>query len=306
MGSSRAGDAPLNLKQVAAALGVHYMTAYRYVRTGRIDAEQVGTAWVVEPDAVERFRRSSTSEGAADAADGEAASATTSGPSVPGSPRRRTDWSERLARALVVGDEPSAWRVVQQALTSGHSATDCYLDLLTGALHRISSPEAGAGSSQEYLATATASRLVARLGAQFRRPGRSRGTVVFGAPSGELHSLPIAIVADLVRLEGFTCLELGANVPPEVFADATRSAPRLVAVGIGVTTAANIDSVRAAIAGVRAEAPGVPVVLGGQAVRNPEVAALAGATHWAADGAEALEVFRGLRARRGSARSAGV
>src|SRR5690606_20588805 len=122
--------------------------------------------------------------------------------------------------------ESAAWRVVQQALTSGHTAEECYLDLLTGALHRISSTgaDAGAGSSQEYLATATASRLVARLGAQFRRPGRRRGTVVFGAPSGELHSLPIAIVADLVRLEGFTCLELGANVPPEVFADAARSA----------------------------------------------------------------------------------
>src|SRR6478736_4594242 len=45
----------LNLKEVAAALGVHYMTAYRYVRTGRLDAEKVGTAWVVRPEALGRF-----------------------------------------------------------------------------------------------------------------------------------------------------------------------------------------------------------------------------------------------------------
>ena len=38
------------------------------------------------------------------------------------------------------------------------------------------------------------------------------GTVVFGAPTGELHSLPISIAADLVRLAGFDVLELGA--PP--------------------------------------------------------------------------------------------
>ena len=153
-------------------------------------------------------------------------------------------------------------------------------------------------------ATATATRLVARLGAQFRRSGRSRGTIVFGAPVGEMHSLPIAIVADLVRIEGFTCLELGANVPPEVFAHAAAHAPRLVAVGIGVTTAANIDSVRATIAAVRTVAADTPVLLGGQAVLNPDVAALIGATHWAADGAEALEIISGLGAparRRASA-----
>jgi hypothetical protein len=81
--------------------------------------------------------------------------------------------------------------------------------------------------AEEYLATATAARLVARLGARFRRPGRSRGTVVFGAALGEHHTLAISVVADLVRLEGFTCLELGANVPPNAFAGAASGATRL-------------------------------------------------------------------------------
>jgi hypothetical protein len=35
-----------NLKQAAAYLGVHYMTAYRYVRTGRLGARRLGTEWV--------------------------------------------------------------------------------------------------------------------------------------------------------------------------------------------------------------------------------------------------------------------
>ncbi|HET9692418.1 MAG TPA: ATP-binding cassette domain-containing protein, partial [Acidimicrobiales bacterium] len=43
--------------------------------------------------------------------------------------------------------------------------------------------------AEQYLATAVAGRLVSRLGALTRHPGRSRGTVVFGAPSGERHSL---------------------------------------------------------------------------------------------------------------------
>ncbi|HLU43332.1 MAG TPA: helix-turn-helix domain-containing protein, partial [Microthrixaceae bacterium] len=41
-------DETLNLKQVAQRLGVHYMTAYRYVRTGRLPARREGNVWLVE------------------------------------------------------------------------------------------------------------------------------------------------------------------------------------------------------------------------------------------------------------------
>ena len=52
---SGAEDAGINLKQVASALGVHYMTAYRYVRQGRLAARRVGTGWVVDPDNLAPF-----------------------------------------------------------------------------------------------------------------------------------------------------------------------------------------------------------------------------------------------------------
>lgn len=281
----------LNLKQVAAELGVHYMTAYRYARTGQLDAEKVGTAWVVEADAVRRFQaqRTSGASGATAEPDGDRAD--------------RPDRIARLVRALAAGDEPMAWRVIQQALSSGHSPSACYLELLVPALRETGADtdlpaDVATETPGAYLATATAARLVARLGARFRRPGRSRGTVVFGAPRGEHHSLPIAIVADLVRLEGFTCLELGADVPPEVFAHAAEHTPRLIAVGVGATTAANLDAVTETIAAIGRVAPDTPVVVGGQAVCNPEIAELAGATRWAADGAEAVRVIVGLASAR--------
>ena len=196
---------------------------------------------------------------------------------------------------LVIGDEMAAWRVLEQALAAGHSPTQCYLDLVVGAIDDISGrsdvprqPDAG-----QYLATATAARLVARLGARFRRPARSRGTVVFGAPIGEHHVLPISVVADLVRLNGFSCLELGADVPPAAFAGAARSAHRLVAVGIGVTTATNLDVVTETVDAVHAVDPEIPVVLGGQAAAEPD-AANTGVTAWVLDGTQAVEIFTEL------------
>jgi methanogenic corrinoid protein MtbC1 len=200
----------------------------------------------------------------------------------------------------VAGDETAAWRILEEALAAGHAPADCYLALLVGALDDISGrtvpPDAPV--AQEYLATATATRLVARLGARFRRPGRSRGTVVFGAPLGEHHTLAISVVADLVRLEGFDCLELGANVPPEAFAGAAAGAYRLIAVGIGVTTEASLDAVRRTIEAVQVVDSSIPVIVGGQAA-SAEVAALVGAHGWAPDGVAAVKVISDLaRSRR--------
>ncbi len=196
----------------------------------------------------------------------------------------------------MTGDETAAWRVLEQALAAGHRPVDCYLELLVGAIDDITgrSTLPIGPVAEEYLATATAARLVARLGARFRRPGRSRGTVVFGAALGEHHTLAISVVADLVRLEGFSCLELGANVPPEAFAGAASGASRLVAVGVGVTTATHLDAVRQTVDAVHAVDPRIPVVLGGQAAAELATAELTGADAWAADGLRAVEVISEL------------
>ena len=39
----------LGLQEAADQLGVHYMTAYRYVRTGRLPATRIGSQWWIDP-----------------------------------------------------------------------------------------------------------------------------------------------------------------------------------------------------------------------------------------------------------------
>lgn len=262
-----AGDA-LNLKQVAARLGVHYSTVYRYVRTHRLSATRAAIGWEVSEAQLAAFLNSQTSP--------------ESGVGV--------DWRARLRVPLAAGDETASWLIIESALAAGCTPQECYLELLAGSLADI----AGDPDCDSFLASAVASRIVARLGARFRRPGRSRGTVVLGAPAGEMHTLPIAIVADLVRLAGFTCLELGADIPPEAFARSATAADRLVAVGLGISQAARLDAVRDTVTQVRLARPGTPIVLGGQGVLNADVAAITGADAWAADGAEAVELIERL------------
>lgn len=257
----------LNLKQVARRLGVHYMTVYRYVRQGHLPARQEGAAWIVDERDVEAFL-----------AERDAV--------VPDTSRGRVDWAERIRPHLVMGNEIEAWAVVERALASGTAPERVLLDLLAGSVahigHLVDAGEAGA--ADQRIATVTAQRVGIRLGARFRRRRRSRGTVILGAPPGERHGLPLAIVADLLRLAAFDVLELGADAPAEAFAVAAERADGPVVVGIGITRVDHLDAAREVVAAVRAAVPDVPVMAGGQAVRSPEVAALVGVDGWAPDG----------------------
>lgn len=283
-------DAVLNLKQAALRLGVHYMTAYRYVHRGLLPARKVGSAWAVDPADVEAFLASRRDL------------ASPHPPSTVGARNEagaRVDWAARLRPPLLAGNEVVAWDVIVDALDSGVTPQQCYVDLIAGCLAAIGDDVAHgrATFADQYLSTATAQRLVSRLGVRFRRRGRSQGTVVLGAPVGEHHALPIALVADLVRLAGFTVLELGANVPAEAFVVAADRADRLVTVGIGVTSVANLDEAAAVVGAVRAAHPDVPIMVGGQAVRSPEVAALVGVDAWAPDGEAVVAVVEELARR---------
>jgi excisionase family DNA binding protein len=107
------GSGELNVKQAAAFLGVHYMTAYRYIRTGRLKARRIGAEWVVGPDDLRAFsaeRELSSPVLSSQEGDGAYAGA---------------DWRERLRRTLVTADETAAWRVIEQALAAGHRPAEC-------------------------------------------------------------------------------------------------------------------------------------------------------------------------------------
>ena len=58
----------LTLEAAAARLGVHYMTAYRYVRLGQLQAVKVGGTWRVRKSDVDAFRGAPRSGGGTDVA----------------------------------------------------------------------------------------------------------------------------------------------------------------------------------------------------------------------------------------------
>nr|WP_283251025.1 cobalamin-dependent protein [Rhabdothermincola salaria] len=144
-------------------------------------------------------------------------------------------------------------------------------------------------------------RLIGRLGPRFSRPGRKRGSVVVGAAPGDHHGVPVALAADLLRAEGFTVVDLGADTPAESFAEAARDAERLVAVGINATTPRNEANIAATIADVR-RMLGCPIVLGGSGL-DPESAPTLGADVVTRSAPEAIAAFNALAETRSRRRA---
>jgi len=251
----------MSLHQAAERLGVHYMTAYRYVRTGRLPATRDGAEWRVDPSDVERLR---------------------SGAGV--APRRgsRGDATRRLELRMLAGDTAGAWAVVEATLASGASPSEIYLGLLGPALVAIGTRWATGELTvaDEHRATVCAQRLIGQLGPRFATRGRTRGTIVLGAPAGERHGLPSAMLADLLRAARFTALDLGADTPPDSFVDAARAADRLVAVCIGVTGRSLDTAVRKTLRALRDADVAVPIVVGGAGITDAAHAARLGADAW--------------------------
>ena len=273
--------AELTLQEAADALGVHYMTAYRYVRLGLLAAVKSGGTWRVSPADLDEFR------------DGGPMS-----PQHEGGSRRRAPWAERLEARLLAGDARGAWGVVEAALAAGAELEEIYLDVLAPAMAAIGARwERGElDVSMEHRATGIAMRLIGRLGPRFVRRGRTRGAVILGAPAGERHALPVALLSDLLRQHGWEVSDLGADVPDESFVHAVRNTPDVVAVGVSVTTDEGLVSATSAFAALRAATSHVALVVGGRAVTSQEAGLALGADRVVLDARRFADLLESVRA----------
>jgi excisionase family DNA binding protein len=266
----------MTLQEAADELGLHYMTVYRYVRTGRLHGTKDGAEWRVKAADVRRLAEDPK-------------------PGRPGRGGRTASYTDRLEDRLVAGDAAGAWTVVEGALAAGADPAEAYLELLVPVLRSIGDGWADGTYSiaQEHQATAAATGIIGRLGPRFTRRGRKRGSVVVGAPPGDAHALPIAMAADLLRGQGFQVHALGNDVPADSFAETAEAAERLVAVAVCATSGDNERNIRKAVRALR-EVVDVPLFLGGGAIDDPAHAADLGADAAVGTMGELVDALDGL------------
>jgi MerR family transcriptional regulator, light-induced transcriptional regulator len=235
----------MQLRDAAEALGVHYQTAYGWVRQGTLPARKVGQSYEVS------------------AADVSALAELRASGVAPRPGIRVRDWAvqaDRLHDAIVAGDETLA-RHGFDRLASGVALADVCELVMAPALRRIGE-EWAAGEltiAAEHRASAICERLIATRAHQPQ--GRPRGIAVVATPPGERHALPALMAAACLREDRWLVHHLAADLPvAEVTSLANRVAADLVVLSSAASQTAR--AARRAAREIASSAPGLGVLAG--------------------------------------------
>ncbi len=245
-------DELLTLQQAAARLGCHYMTLYRRVRTGELDAVLVGGAYRVRLAELDRWLEHRPARRGA-----VPARAATR-------PRAWEQHAERFHEVAVRGDGEAAVRCIERLAANGAEPVEICERVIAPAMARIGHAwQRGARTeAQEHRASAIVEAVLARMSTLFSRPGPRRGTAVVGTPAGERHSLPALMVACALRADGWVVHYLGCDLPPAAFAQLAREEEASIA-ALSCAQGTSRPALLEAVAELAAE--GIPVLVGGPA-----------------------------------------
>nr|WP_296071257.1 cobalamin-dependent protein [uncultured Actinoplanes sp.] len=186
------------------------------------------------------------------------------------------------------GDEYGAVELVTGLLDDGVPAQRIMIDLIAPAQRRVGELWAADEWSvaREHAATSISERAVAALATRTTvRP--SRGRITIACVDGEWHALPVRILAEMLRLDGWRVDFLGASVPgPHLVTHLHQTGPDAVALSCMIPT--RLPRAHAAITACRQA--GVPVIAGGRGFGpGGRYAQHLGADAWAAGAEEAVE-----------------
>ena len=234
----------MQLRTAANALGVHYQTAYGWVRQGALEARKTPRGYEVSE------------------ADVRALAARRAAGTGPKPEVRVREWGAQLARlqvALAAGDEAQAQR--DFARLAGLPLAELCDQLIGPALRQLGERWAAGELSigAEHRATAICERLIA---ARAHQPqGRPRGVAVVTTPPGERHGLPALMATVCLREDRWLVHHLAADLPAaEVARMAVEVGANLVV--LSACTADAAGAARQAADEIKAAAPGRHVLAG--------------------------------------------
>jgi MerR family transcriptional regulator, light-induced transcriptional regulator len=188
----------LPLREAADLLGVHYQTAYGWVREGLLPATKAGRSYQVN------------------VADVYALGAQRATGAPPRPEVRVRNWqpqADRFYHAIVAGEERPSQKHLER-LAAGVPFIELCERVVAPALRRIGDDWAAGGITiaVEHRASAICERLIAPLAARQPR-GRPRGVAVTATPQGERHGMPALMAAGGLREDHWLVQHLGTDLP---------------------------------------------------------------------------------------------
>ena len=242
---SEVPETMMELQSAADALGVHYQTAYRWVRSGRLPAQLTGGKYLVSSHDIAQVGASRDL------------------PQAPAAPSlaRLARQAERMHEVLLAGDETEARKIARRLVDEGTTIVDLIEQVIVPPLQAIG--QAWHDGNLTIWVEHRASAIIERsLGDLLPNPrGRRRGTAMVAAISGDLHSLPTIMATVALREANWHVHHLGADIPVEELIDFCGTHQEVDVAVISVTNPETAD--RAHQVAIKMRAAGTPTLVGG-------------------------------------------
>lgn len=166
--------------------------------------------------------------------------------------------------ALRSGDRHGASNLVLNAVNTGRvPVRDIYLNVFRTSQYEVGRlwSEGELSVAEEHYCTAATQLIMSQLYPHIFSVARRGKTLVATSVAGELHELPIRMVADFFEMAGWDTYYLGANTPaPDVVRTVRERKADVVA--ISATMSRNVKRVKEMVDALRAT-PGPKVMVGG-------------------------------------------
>ncbi len=208
------------------------------------------------------------------------------------------DLAERFIGLLLAGERHMASALVLDAVASGTSVRDIYLNIFQPSQHEIGRlwQLNRISVAQEHYCTAATQLIMSQLYPHIFAGPKIGRALVATCVSGDLHEIGVRMVSDFFEMEGWDTYYLGANVPAD---SVVRSLVdrRAQVLAVSATISAHVSAVARLIAAVRANpvTKYVKVLVGGYPFNvESELWQQVGADGCARDAEEAVAIANRL------------
>jgi methanogenic corrinoid protein MtbC1 len=205
--------------------------------------------------------------------------------------------ADEFLAALIKGDRRAAEHLIDRALDRNKDLRSLYLEVLQPAMWEVGRlwQENQISVADEHLATAITQ---AAMGRAFERVYQWRDqrtpTLIAACADDERHQMGLRMLCDLLELEGWDTVYLGASVPVESLVSMVeKRKPNVVA--LSATIAPHLPRIRSAIEAIRASnaSPMPLIMVGGRAIGGDELLARRmGADFTAGDASNAVQLLQ--------------
>lgn len=172
--------------------------------------------------------------------------------------------SSHVLAMLLAGERDKATKYIRNVVQSGTSIRDCYINIIQPLQYEVGRlwHEGKISVGQEHFVTAASQVLMSQFYSSIMDHPNNHKRIVTACISGEQHEVGLRMVSDLMELEGWDTMFLGANTPLETIPE-TALAWKADLLAISVTLALHLDKMKELIDLCRVQIPQLKIMVGG-------------------------------------------